>query len=95
VAYLLVAIFFLFFYNQAFIVSTYKKPHAALAMEKTKGIILKGPPVSPLHGQNQRHGIDRKSASHLAPKIKYHRHIRRQLIETYRRDTQTHLQARQ
>ena len=30
--------FFLFFCNHAFIVSRYKKPHAALAMERTKPI---------------------------------------------------------
>jgi len=40
VSYLLVAFFFLsfFFCNHAFIVFRYKKPHAALAMEKTKPI---------------------------------------------------------
>jgi len=37
VAYLLVGFFF-FFCNPAFIVSRYKKPHAALAMERTKPI---------------------------------------------------------
>jgi len=36
VAYLLVVFFFLFFCNHAFIVLRYKKPHAALAMERTK-----------------------------------------------------------
>ena len=30
--------FFFFFCNHAFIVSRYKKPHAALAMERTKPI---------------------------------------------------------
>jgi len=30
--------FFVFFSNHAFIVSRYKKPHAALAMERTKPI---------------------------------------------------------
>jgi len=40
VSYLLVAFssFFLFFCNHAFIVFRYKKPDAALAMEKTKPI---------------------------------------------------------
>jgi len=42
-SYLLVAFFFLsffsfFFCNHAFIVFRYKKPHAALAMERTKPI---------------------------------------------------------
>jgi len=38
-AYLLVvSFFFLFFFNHAFIVFRYKKPHAALAMERTKPI---------------------------------------------------------
>jgi len=38
-AYLLVVFFFSFFFcNHAFIVFRYKKPHAALAMEKTKPI---------------------------------------------------------
>jgi len=36
-AYLL-GLFFFFFCNHAFIVSRYKKPHAALAMERTKPI---------------------------------------------------------
>ena len=31
-------VFFVFFCNHAFIVSRYKKPHAALAMERTKPI---------------------------------------------------------
>ena len=30
--------FFVFFFNNAFIVFRYKKPHAALAMERTKPI---------------------------------------------------------
>jgi len=40
VSYLLVVFFFFFFSfcNHAFIVFRYKKPHAALAMEKTKPI---------------------------------------------------------
>jgi len=37
VSYLLV-VFFLFLCNHAFIVFRYKKPHVALAMEKTKPI---------------------------------------------------------
>jgi len=37
VSYLLV-VFFFFFCNHAFIVFRYKKPHAALAMERTKPI---------------------------------------------------------
>ena len=37
-AYLLVVISLFFFCNHAFIVSRYKKPHAALAMERTKPI---------------------------------------------------------
>jgi len=39
-AYLLVGFFFFFFLfcNHAFIVFRYKKPHAALAMERTKPI---------------------------------------------------------
>jgi len=43
--------FFFFFCNYAFIVSRYKKPHAALAMERTKPInqkqlIAGSPPIS-------------------------------------------------
>ena len=37
-SYLLVVFFFLFFCNHSFIVFRYKKPHAALAMERTKPI---------------------------------------------------------
>jgi len=38
--------FFCFFCNHAFIVSRYKKPHAALAMERTK-------PISQKHKQRK------------------------------------------
>jgi len=51
-AYLLVvffSFFFSFFCNHAFIVSRYKKPHAALAMEKTK-------PINPKQITKESHG---------------------------------------
>jgi len=49
-AYLLVVLSF-FFCNHAFIVFRYKKPHAALAMEKTKPINQK-PITNESHGTN-------------------------------------------
>jgi len=46
VSYLLGVFFFLlFFCSDAFIVSRYKKCHAALAMDKTKPIKAKPPPA--------------------------------------------------
>jgi len=53
VSYLLVVFFFfLFFCNHAFIVSTYKKPHAALAMERTK-------PINQKHIIKESHGTSK------------------------------------
>ena len=49
-AYLLVVLFF-FFFNHAFIFFRYKKPHAALAIEKTKPINQK-PITKESHGTN-------------------------------------------
>jgi len=59
--------FSLFFFNHTFIVSRYKKAHAALAMEKTKPINSNPPPASPPHGKNQSPRVHRKSlpAEHL------------------------------
>jgi len=62
-------------------------------MERTKPINTKPPPASPLHRNNQTPRIHRKNPPRLAPKIKYSRHVRRQFIETYRRETQTLPQA--
>jgi len=76
--------FFFFFCNHAFIVSRYKKPHAALAIEKTKPINANPPPASPRHGKNQTPGVHRKSPPRLAPKTIHPRHVRKQYIETYR-----------
>ena len=73
-----------FFFNHAWFVSRYKKPYAALAMKRNKRINGKPPPTSPLHGQNQRPRVHRESLPHLAPKILYPRHVRKQYRETYR-----------
>jgi len=72
-----------FFCNHALFVSRYKKPYAALAMERKKPINAIPPPASPLHGKNQTPRVHRKSLPHLAPKIIYPRHVRKQYIETY------------
>jgi len=42
-----------FFWNHGLFVSRYKKPYAALAMQRKKPINAKPPPASPLHGKNQ------------------------------------------
>ena len=44
--------FFSFFCNHAFIVSRYKKPHAALAMERTK-------PIKAKHITKESHGTSK------------------------------------
>jgi len=44
--------FFFFFCNHAFIVFRYKKPHAALAMERTK-------PINPNKITNESHGTNK------------------------------------
>ena len=54
-AYLLVDIFFFFFFffcNHVFIVFRYKKPHAALAMERTK-------PINPNKITKESHGTNK------------------------------------
>jgi len=52
VSYLLVVFFFFFFFcNHAFIVFRYKKPHAALAMERTK-------PINQKHITKESHGTN-------------------------------------
>ena len=53
----------------------------------------KQPHASPLHGKNQTPTIHRKNPPCLALKITYPRHLRKQFIETYRRETQTLPQA--
>jgi len=77
--------FFLFsFCNHGLFVSRYKKPYAALAMKRKKPINANPAPASPLHGKNQTPRVCGKSFPHLAPKIIYPRHVRKQYIETYR-----------
>ena len=51
VSYSLVLLFFFFFCNHAFIVFRYKKPHAALAMERTK-------PINQKHITKESHGTN-------------------------------------
>jgi len=76
--------FHFFFCNDALFVSRYKKPYAALAMKRKKPINANPPPASHLHRKNQTPRVHRKSLPHLAPKIIYLRHVRKQYIETYR-----------
>jgi len=76
--------FFSFFCNHALFVSRYKETYAALAMKRKKPINAIPLPASPLHGKYQTPRVHRKSPPHLAPKIIYPRHIRKQYIETYR-----------
>jgi len=83
-----------FFFNHAWFVSRYKKPYAALAIRRKKPMNAKPPPASPLQVKDQTPRIQRKNPR-LAPKIIYPRHLRRQFIETYRRETQTLPQAPQ
>jgi len=86
VSYLLVVVFslFSFFCNHAFIVSRYKRPHAALAMEKTKPKNANLPPASTLDSKNQTPRVYRNSLPRLAPKIINPRQVRKQYIDTYR-----------
>jgi len=44
--------FFIFFWNHMFIVFRYKKPHAALAMERTK-------PINQKHKQRKVYGTNK------------------------------------
>jgi len=55
----------------------------------------KQPPASPPHGKNQTPRIHRKNPPRLAHKTIYLRHVRKQCIETDRRETQTLRQAPQ
>jgi len=50
--------FFFLFYNHAFIVFRYKKPHAALAMERTK-------PINPNKITKESHGTDKYPLSRM------------------------------
>jgi len=86
---------FFFFLNHALFVCRYKKPYAARAMKRKKPINAKPAPASPLHRKNQTTRIHRKKPARLAPKIIYPRHVRRQFIETDRRETQNLPQAPQ
>jgi len=76
--------FFFFVLNHVLFVSRYKKPYAALAMNRKKPINANTPPTSPLHGKNQTPGVHRKGLPRLVPKIIYPRYVRKQYIETYR-----------